>query len=120
MLSLRDDSEVWLQDILTHHRDTALARVEALLSEAEQTPDGCLETDTQTPRRVRFRGRQVAAYRFVYCVLTQTPAAMDEVVRHRCHNRRCINPEHLMLGSKADNKRDDWDYWANGVDPWIL
>ncbi|WP_121095621.1 HNH endonuclease [Roseinatronobacter ekhonensis] len=45
---------------------------------------------------------------------------MDEVVRHRCHNRRCINPEHLTLGSKADNKRDDWDYSANGVDFWIL
>jgi hypothetical protein len=120
MLSLCDDSEAWLEDLLTHHHEVALARVEALLSEAERTPDGCLVTDTQTPRRVRFRGRQVAAYRFVYCVLTMTPAAMDEVVRHRCHNRRCINPEHLTLGSKADNKRDDWDYWANGVDPWIL
>ena len=67
MLSLRDDSEVWLEDILTHHHEAALARVEALLSEAEQTPDGCLETDTMTPRRVRFRG--AAGFSLSLCLL---------------------------------------------------
>jgi hypothetical protein len=69
---------------------------------------------------VRFKGRQLSAYRLVYCVLSRTPAGQDEVVRHRCHNRRCVNPEHLVLGSRADNKHDDWDHWANGVDPWLL
>ncbi|WP_423227770.1 HNH endonuclease [Shimia aestuarii] len=38
------------------------------------------------------------------------------MVRHRCHNKCCVRPEHLIEGSAADNKRDDWDYWANGVD----
>ena len=37
-------------------------------------------------------------------------------IRHRCHNRLCINPEHLTIGNRADNKRDDWEYLANGVD----
>lgn len=69
---------------------------------------------------MRFKGRQLPAYRFVYCVVTRTPAAVDEVVRHRCHNRRCVNPEHLLIGSRADNKHDDWDYWANGVDHRLL
>lgn len=27
----------------------------------------------------------------------------DDVVMHRCNNRRCCNPEHLILGSKSDN-----------------
>ena len=27
-------------------------------------------------------------------------------VLHTCDNRRCINPEHLFLGSKGDNNRD--------------
>lgn len=29
-----------------------------------------------------------------------------EVVRHSCDNRLCINPDHLMVGSFADNIED--------------
>jgi len=71
---------------------------------------------TRTPRKTRFHGRQVAAYRFVYCVLNQEVVSENIVVRHQCHNRRCINPAHLCLGTRADNKRDDWGFLANGVD----
>jgi hypothetical protein len=28
------------------------------------------------------------------------------VVRHKCDNRRCINPEHLELGTYKDNNHD--------------
>ncbi|WP_296429816.1 hypothetical protein [Roseovarius sp. BRH_c41] len=41
----------------------------------------------------------------------------DHVIRRRCLNRSCIKPEHLEIGSQADNKRDDWANWAYGVDP---
>jgi hypothetical protein len=28
------------------------------------------------------------------------------IVRHTCDNRKCINPNHLILGTKGDNNRD--------------
>lgn len=35
------------------------------------------------------------------------------VVRHRCGDSRCVNPEHLLLGSQSDNARDMWFHRAN-------
>jgi hypothetical protein len=114
--TFRDDCEIWLQDIMDSNYEEALSRVTSLLSQTTEDENGCWVTATVNRPKMRFRGRQVAAARFVYCMVNR--AVIDErtVVRHRCHNRRCCRPEHLVDGSAADNKRDDWDFWANGVD----
>jgi len=116
----QDDSEIWLQDVMDNHYEEALSRATRLLSMAKPDANGCLVTVTATPRRVRFQGRQLPAYRFVYCVLNRAVIPASIVIRHRCHNRLCMNPDHLQEGSKADNKRDDWDFNANGVDYALL
>ncbi|WP_083445193.1 hypothetical protein [Ruegeria sp. 6PALISEP08] len=41
-------------------------------------------------------------------------------IRHRCHNRRCINPRHLTIGDRRDNLQDERDRQANGVDWGLL
>jgi len=112
-----DDSEAWFRNVVENHYEEARSRALSLLEDTTRNPTtGCMETPTIAVRKVRFRGRQVAAYRFIHCVLSREVASRDVVVRHRCHHRRCINPEHLELGTQADNKRDDWERWAGGVD----
>ena len=115
-LVYEDDSERWLRDVMENHYEEAQKRALSLIEDGRVTETGCIVTDTATPRKVVFHGRQTYAYRFIHCVLERAVAGRDQVVRHRCHERLCVNPEHLTLGTQADNKRDDWEYWAGGVD----
>lgn len=32
----------------------------------------------------------------------------DQVVRHKCDTRRCVNPNHLEIGTQGDNLRDSY------------
>ena len=103
-------------NIHANHKEEARQRALSLVSSGNLTDTGCIETPTVAVRKVRFRGSQYAAYRFIYCALNDVTPSFEEVVRHRCHNRRCINPAHLDIGSRADYKRDGRDFWASGVD----
>lgn len=53
-------------------------------------------------RKVRF------LHRLVYCEANGVSIESIDglVVRHKCDNPRCINAEHLEIGSQADNTRD--------------
>lgn len=58
--------------------------------------------------RVQVNGKGRLAHRVAYC--TAHGLTLDDihgmVVRHKCDNPPCINPEHLELGTHADNMRD--------------
>ncbi|QCB93317.1 HNH endonuclease [Cellulomonas shaoxiangyii] len=49
----------------------------------------------------RTRGAHRVAYE-----LTHGPIPDGLLVRHACDNRRCVKPEHLSVGTYADNARD--------------
>ncbi|SFO43153.1 HNH endonuclease [Roseovarius lutimaris] len=113
---LIEPTERWLADVIRNHHEEALKRVSALLQNATETPEGCLVTPGPSRRKVRFRGHQTRAYRLIYAVTHSEVLTFDDVVRHRCHNGLCINPDHLEVGTRADNKHDDWEVAAYGVD----
>ena len=48
--------------------------------------------------------RLVGAHRFVY-ELTRRPLQQGEIVMHLCDRPRCVNPDHLMVGSQPQNIR---------------
>jgi len=54
-------------------------------------------------------GAHVSSYLFY---IGEVPKGM--LVRHRCDNPPCVNPEHLIIGSNSDNMKDMFERGRNG------
>lgn len=58
-----------------------------------------------------INGKVYLMHRLAYCDAHGCTLAdiKGKVVRHTCDNPRCINPEHLLIGSHSDNMKDMWE-----------
>ena len=79
---------------------------------AENVDRGCLEWMGFKSRDgygiLHRGGKLIKAHRLAYC--NANGKRLDDiaglVVRHKCDNRKCLNPDHLEIGTNADNTRD--------------
>ena len=79
---------------------------------AENAQTGCLEWTGFKSRDgygiLQTSGKLIKAHRVADCNANgkNLEDITGLVVRHKCDNRKCLNPDHLEIGTSADNTRD--------------
>lgn len=60
------------------------------------------------PERIRKNGKLVKEYahRFFWSLFNNEAVPEGLVIRHKCDTPLCVNPEHLIPGTKRENSQD--------------
>jgi hypothetical protein len=87
-------------------------RLGHILNRTVKTKTGCLEyqgcVQANGYTRITVSRKSDYGHRHVYR-LAKGPIPEGLDVRHKCDNRKCINPDHLEVGTRLQNMRDAVD-----------
>ena len=84
--------------------------VERFMSHVRQVASGCHEWQSKRDKQGYGQftlgvGKHVRAHRYAWMIANgDIPAGI--LVLHKCDNTRCVNHEHLFVGSHSDNAKD--------------
>lgn len=56
--------------------------------------------------RIYINGRRHLAHRLSYELHHLVKLERSQVIRHKCNNPLCVNPDHLQVGTQQDNIND--------------
>ncbi|MEY8120829.1 HNH endonuclease [Falsihalocynthiibacter sp. BN13B15] len=109
-LLVQDPAQRWWRDTFRDHSGELAQRIKEHLLAAQRAESGCLilgrTSKLDEAQRVYWRGRRQKVYQLVAWGLCGKIPGKKSVVRHLCNNRLCIHPEHLKVGTQAQNLND--------------
>lgn len=83
-----------------------------ICKQSENGPNGCVNWTGQIPSSgyglisvdafLKQRNRRVSTHRLSACIWKGFDLNSSLHVLHKCDNKRCINPDHLFIGTAQD------------------
>jgi hypothetical protein len=59
--------------------------------------------------QLQYRRARLLAHRYSWCLTRQQSCPTGLVIRHRCDTPACVRPDHLVVGTTAQNVRDSYE-----------